>query len=269
VSIVVEGLSKRYWLHAGRPQTFQQALGEMAGALQRGRPFWALRDVSFRVEAGESVAVIGDNGAGKSTLLRLLCGLGRPTSGSTRVLGRVTALLELGAGFHRLLSGRENLYVSAIVSGMRRREVEARFDQIVDFAEVRPFIDEPLRTYSSAMQMRLAFSVAVHVDPSVLIVDEALAVGDLHFQAKCIERIEEFRRRGKTLLLVSHDMDLVRRFSHRAIHLEHGRVAADGPADRVTAAYEASGAHGPAGPAAEGEAGTTEPGASRRPGHGR
>jgi lipopolysaccharide transport system ATP-binding protein len=125
VSIVVEGLSKRYWLHAGRPQTFQQALGEMAGALQRGRPFWALRDVSFRVEAGESVAVIGDNGAGKSTLLRLLCGLGRPTSGSTRVLGRVTALLELGAGFHRLLSGRENLYVSAIVSGMRRREVEA------------------------------------------------------------------------------------------------------------------------------------------------
>lgn len=240
MSIQVEGLGKRYWLRAGTARTFQQALGEVAGAFHRGKPFWALRDVSFRVEAGESVSIIGDNGAGKSTLLRMICGLGRPTTGATRVEGRVTALLELGAGFHRLLSGRENVYVSAIVSGMRRAEVVARFDEIVDFAEVRAFIDQPLRTYSAAMQMRLAFSVAVHVDPNVLIVDEALAVGDLHFQQRCIERIEGFRRQGKTLLLVSHDMELVRRFSHRAIQLDEGRVVADGPAAAVTAAYEAS-----------------------------
>jgi lipopolysaccharide transport system ATP-binding protein len=240
VSIVVRDLSKRYWIHGGAPQTLQHGLGQALGALRRGTPFWALRDVSFEVADGEAVGVIGDNGAGKSTLLRMVCALGRPTKGLTRVDGRVAALLELGAGFHRLLTGRENLYVSAVVSGMRRREVDARFDEIVDFAEVRGFIDEPLRTYSSAMQMRLAFSVAIHVDPSVLIVDEALAVGDLHFQGKCIERIEGFRRQGKTLLLVSHDMDLVRRFARRAILLEHGRVAADGPAEDVTRAYEQS-----------------------------
>ena len=235
--IAVESLSKRYWLRSGGPATLQETLARAFGALRRGRPFWALRDVSFRVADGESVCIVGDNGAGKSTLLRMICGLGRPTSGTARVYGPVAALLELGAGFHPQLTGRENLYVSAIVSGMRRSEVDARLRDIVDFAEVGPFIDQPLRTYSWGMQMRLAFSVAVHVDPSVLIVDEALAVGDSHFQRKCVERIEGFRRDGKTLLLVSHDMDLVRRFCQRAIHLEQGRVVADGPVETVTDAY--------------------------------
>ena len=235
--IVVEGLSKRYWLQGEAPRTFQQALGQLMGAARRSTPFWALHDVSFSVRAGEAVGLIGANGAGKSTLLRLLCGLGRPTSGHSRVSGRVAALLDLGAGFHPNLSGRENVYVSGVVSGLRRAEVAALFDAIVAFAEIGPFIDQPLRTYSAGMQVRLAFAVAVHVDPEVLIVDEALAVGDSHFQQKCLERLDGFRTAGKTLLLVAHDMSLVRSFCDRAIWLRQGRVAADGPADLITNAY--------------------------------
>ena len=240
MSILVEGLSKRYWLRGHAPATFQQALGQMVGALSRGRPFWALHDVSFRVEAGESVGLIGPNGAGKSTLLRLICGLGRPTRGSARVEGKVSALLELGAGFHPQLSGRENLYVSAIVSGMRRAEVDARYREIVAFAGIEEFIDQPLRTYSSGMTVRLAFAVAIHVDPAVLIVDEALAVGDAEFQERSVERIEEFHRRAKTLLIASHDLGLVRRFCQRTLRLDHGRLVADGGVEEVTEAYLAS-----------------------------
>lgn len=241
--IVVNKLSKRYWLRDGAPRTFQQALGQVFCAWRRGTPFWALRDISFCVEPGASVGLIGRNGAGKSTLLRMICGLGRPTCGTARVDGRVAALLELGVGFHPQLTGRENLYVSAVVSGLRRAEVDVRFDEIVQFAEIEPFIDQPLRTYSSGMQVRLAFSVAVHVDPQVLIVDEALAVGDAAFQQKCIERIEGFQRAGKTLLLVSHDMELIRRFCTRAIWLQQGCVIADGPVDNITGAYEDAECH--------------------------
>jgi lipopolysaccharide transport system ATP-binding protein len=238
VSIVVEQLSKRYLLHGAAPRTFQQALGQIVGAMRRGTPFWALRDVSFTIEPGEAVGIVGRNGAGKSTLLRLVCGLGRPTSGRARTTGRVAALLELGVGFHPHLTGRENLYVSAVVAGLRRSEAAARFDAIVRFAEIEPFIDEPLRTYSSGMKMRLAFAVAMHVDPDILIVDEALAVGDGDFQAKCVERIAEFRRAGVTLVLVSHDLQMVQRFCTRALWLQHGQLIADGPAAQVTDAYE-------------------------------
>jgi lipopolysaccharide transport system ATP-binding protein len=235
--IRVEDLSKRYWLRGGRPGTFQQTLGQLAGFLSKRRPFWALRDISFQIQAGESIGLIGPNGAGKSTLLRLICGLGRPTGGRSQVWGRVAALLELGVGFHPHLSGRENLLVSAVISGMKRKEALAMYREIVEFAEIEEFIDQPLRTYSSGMQMRLAFSVAVHVDPDVLIVDEALAVGDAHFQQKCLERIENFRRAGKTLLLVSHDMSLIQRFTSRTIWLENGRLEADGASGEVTGAY--------------------------------
>jgi lipopolysaccharide transport system ATP-binding protein len=238
--IVVEGLSKRYWLQGEAPRTLQQALGQLVGAAQRRTPFWALRDVSFEVRPGESVALVGSNGAGKSTLLRMLCGLGRPTAGRARIAGRVAALLDLGAGFHPTLSGRENVYVSGVVSGLRQAEVRERFDEIVEFAEIGPFIDQPLRTYSAGMQVRLAFAVAMHVDPDVLIVDEALAVGDAHFQHKCLERLERFRSAGKTLLLVAHDMELVRAFCDRAIWLRQGQVVGDGPASTVTAAYMAA-----------------------------
>jgi lipopolysaccharide transport system ATP-binding protein len=235
--ISVQSLGKRYWLRGGRPGTLQQSLGQIAGLLQTRTPFWALQDVSFQVKQGESVGLIGPNGAGKSTLLRLICGLGRPTAGRASVRGRVAALLELGAGFHPHLSGRENLFVSAVVSGMRKKEAAALYDEIVSFAEIEEFIDQPLRTYSSGMQMRLAFSVAVHVNPDVLIVDEALAVGDAHFQQKCLERIERFHQAGKTLLLVSHDMGLIRRFTGRALWLKGGRVASDGPSGEVINAY--------------------------------
>jgi lipopolysaccharide transport system ATP-binding protein len=237
MSIVVERLSKRYWLEQAPAHTFQHLVGQFLRVLERGQPFWALRDVSFAIEPGESVGLIGGNGAGKSTLLRLICNVGRPTSGRVRIDGRVAALLELGAGFHPYLTGRQNLYVTAVVSGLRRREVDALFDDIVDFAEIGPFIDQPLRTYSSGMRMRLAFAVAIHVDPAVLLVDEVLTVGDFAFQAKCAGRIEAFQRQGKTLVLTSHDMDMVRRLCERAIWLERGRLVMDGPADSVVTAY--------------------------------
>jgi lipopolysaccharide transport system ATP-binding protein len=237
MSIIVEQVSKRYWLQESAPRTFQEALGRLFHTLRHGTPFWALRDLSLRVEPGEAVGLIGENGAGKSTLLRLVCGLGRPTSGRTQVDGRVAALLELGTGFHPQLSGRENVYISGVVSGLRRGEVAQRFDDIVNFADIWPFIDQPLRTYSSGMQMRLAFSVAIHVDPSVLIVDEALSVGDAHFQQKCIERVEGFRQAGKTLLIVSHDTGMIRRFCDRAIWLHQGSKVHDGPVDEVLDGY--------------------------------
>lgn len=238
MTVIVENLSKRYWLQGSRPSTFQQALAQIAGSLKRRTAFWALRNVDFDVSSGEAVGIVGHNGAGKSTLLRLICGLGRPTEGRIQVEGRVTALLELGVGFHPLLTGRENLHVSAVVSGLRRAEVDRRYQEIVDFAEIEPFMDQPLRTYSSGMQMRLAFSVAIHVDPDVLIIDEALAVGDSHFQQKCLSRIEGFHQANKTLLIVSHDTGLIRRFCSRALWLHKGCLVADGPADQVTAAYE-------------------------------
>lgn len=237
VAVSVRGLGKRYWLRDAAPATFQQVL--MAVVRGAGsRPFWALRDVSFNVGPGESVAIIGPNGAGKSTLLRLVCGVGRPTTGEVRVKGRVAALLSLGAGFHPHLTGRENLYVSAIVAGLRRRQVKELFDTIVEFAELGDFIDQPLRTYSSGMQMRLGFSVAVHVDPAVMIIDEGLAVGDDHFKRKCLERIESFRRRGKTLLMVTHSMEIVRSFCTRVLWLRRGSVVADGPIDDVLDDYQ-------------------------------
>lgn len=238
VGVSAKELGKRYWIHKPLPPTLQHTLLTMirgAGA----QPFWALQDVSFEVSSGESLGIIGANGAGKSTLLRLICGLGRPTTGEVDVRGRVAALLELGAGFHPYLTGRENLYVGAILGGLRRREATQLFDTIVEFAELREFIDQPLRTYSLGMQMRLAFAVAIHVDPSVIIVDEGLSVGDAHFQRKCLERIREFRNAGKTMIMVSHDMGAIRAFCSRALWLRRGRVVDDGPVERVVPKYEA------------------------------
>jgi lipopolysaccharide transport system ATP-binding protein len=236
--VSVRNLGKRYWLHKALPPTLQDTLLAVvrgAGAT----PFWALQDVSFNLGPGESLGIIGANGAGKSTLLRLMCGLGRPTTGQVDVTGRLAALLELGAGFHPHLTGRDNLYVSAIIGGLRRREVRVLFDEIVDFAELRDFIDQPLRTYSSGMQMRLGFSVAVHVDPAVMIIDEALSVGDGHFQRKCLDRIEAFRRAGKTLVMVSHSMDTIRAFCTRTLWLRRGAVVGDGPTKSIVPQYEA------------------------------
>jgi lipopolysaccharide transport system ATP-binding protein len=196
-----------------------------------------LRGISFEVSAGECVAVVGKNGAGKSTLLSLLARVYKPTSGSIEIGGRVAPLLELGAGFHPDLTGVENMFFNGVVLGLTRKEVAARLDRIIDFAELRHHIDAPVRAYSSGMLARLGFAVAVHVDADVLIVDEVLAVGDYEFEQKCYAKIDEFRASGGTILFVSHQMDAVRRVADRCIWLKDGLIAADGEPEAVIDAY--------------------------------
>ncbi len=200
-------------------------------------PFYALRNVSFRLERGESLAVIGPNGAGKSTLLSLVAGLVPPDHGRVEVNGRIAALLELGSGFHPDLTGEENVRLNASMLGLNRSEVERCFDAIVEFAEMRDFIREPLRTYSTGMIMRLAFSVAVNVDPEILIVDEVLAVGDHAFQEKSFDKIHSFRERGKSILCVSHSGLMITKLCDHAIWLDHGELITHGPVREVYTAY--------------------------------
>ena len=199
--------------------------------------FYALKNVSFRVEPGESLAIVGGNGAGKSTLLSLVARLSLPKEGRVTVKGRVAALLELGSGFHPDLTGRENVHLYASLLGLSRKRTEECFETIVEFSGVGEFIDEPIRTYSSGMVMRLAFSVAVHVDPDILIIDEVLTVGDQSFAAKCFERIWQFKRAGKTLLFVSHVPEMVRQLRDRTLWLDHGEVMLMGTPDEVLRAY--------------------------------
>jgi ABC-type polysaccharide/polyol phosphate transport system ATPase subunit len=203
--------------------------------------FHALRDLSFRVEPGESVALIGHNGAGKSTILNLTTKLCRPDRGTVTVLdGHIAPLLDLGAGFHPDLTGSENVYINASLLGLSRRAVREQYDRIVEFAEIGEFINEPLRTYSTGMSMRLAFSVATSVDPDILIIDEVLGVGDIAFGEKCRDRIMGFRRAGKTILCVSHSNGTLKTLCERAIWLDHGQIVEDGPIGPVVAAYESA-----------------------------
>ena len=202
-------------------------------------PFYALRDVSFAVERGESLGIIGSNGAGKSTLLSLVTGLCPPDQGEVHVEGRLAAVLELGSGFHPDLTGAENLRLNAALLGMPELGVAARYRQIVDFAELHEFIHEPVRTYSAGMTMRLAFSVAIHQDPEVLVLDEVIAVGDQAFQAKCVARMHNFREQRKTILCVSHAPETIRALCDRALWLEHGRVVLEGSPGAVLEAYAA------------------------------
>ena len=204
--------------------------------------FYALKDVSFRLDQGESMAVIGRNGAGKSTLLGLAAGLCEPSEGSVAVRGRVAALLELGSGFHSDLTGLENVRLNASLLGLSRTRTGEVLESIIDFSEIRDFIYDPVRTYSSGMIMRLGFSVAVHVDPDILIIDEVLGVGDQRFQAKCFDRIRQFKQAGKTLLFVSHGGETVRQLCDRAIWLDHGKMLLAGTPAQVLEAYA-----GPAG----------------------
>jgi lipopolysaccharide transport system ATP-binding protein len=194
--------------------------------------------VSFDVHQGEVLGIIGRSGAGKSTLLKILSRITKPTEGSAELRGRVGSLLEVGTGFHPELTGRENVYLNGAILGMRKREIDRRFDEIVDFAEVARFVDTPVKRYSSGMYVRLAFAVAAHLDREILIVDEVLGVGDLAFQQKCLGRMGEVARGGRTVLFVSHQMNQIRRLCHRAIHLEAGRVRAAGPTAEVVGAYE-------------------------------
>jgi ABC-type polysaccharide/polyol phosphate transport system ATPase subunit len=205
--------------------------------LSPSETFPALKGVSFQVPAGQTLGVIGRNGSGKSTALKLVAGITKPTSGTVKVKGRISALIELGAGFHPEISGRENVYINGIMLGLSRREIERRFDEIVDFAELREFIDEPVKNYSSGMYMRLGFAVAIHVDPDVLLVDEVLAVGDEGFTHKCLDKFGEFKRRNKTILLVTHSLGLVERFCDEALWLDQGEKRAQGDPTRVIGAY--------------------------------
>lgn len=197
----------------------------------------ALQDITFDVDKGESFGIIGRNGSGKSTLLKLISGILKPTSGSLAVDGRISALIELGAGFHPEITGRENIYINGIMLGLTRREIDRKFPHIVEFADIGEYLDEPVKTYSSGMYVRLGFAVAVHVDPDILLIDEVLAVGDEEFSQKCIAKIQEMKYRGVTMLFVTHQLDLVRNLCDRALWLDHGEIAGIGDPIRVVDSY--------------------------------
>src|SRR5499425_329974 len=239
-AIALSHVSKVYRRYSGKQfATLKSALLQRSilRDLQPSEAFVALKDVSFSVPKGSTFGVIGRNGSGKSTALKLVAGITKPTSGTVRVDGRISALIELGAGFHPEISGRENVFINGIMLGLTKREIQQRFDDIVDFAELRDFIDAPVKTYSSGMYMRLGFAVAIHVNPDVLLVDEVLAVGDEGFTHKCLDKFAEFRRRNKTILLVTHSLSLVERFCDEALWLDEGHARAHGDPRRVVDAY--------------------------------
>jgi len=259
IAIRVEHLSKQY--HIGRKQEKYRTLrdtlaeafvapfrragrllrGQATGAAELSETIWALRDVSFEVKRGEVIGIIGRNGAGKSTLLKILSRITEPTEGYAEIHGRVGSLLEVGTGFHNELTGRENIYLNGAILGMKRAEIDRKFDEIVAFAEVEKFIDTPVKHYSSGMYLRLAFAVAAHLEPEILLVDEVLAVGDARFQRKCLNKMEEVGQEGRTVLFVSHSMPSITRLCERVILLDEGRIIADGPAHQVVSAYLNSG----------------------------
>ena len=235
-AIAFASVSKTFPMNAQR----LLARGYLSRFLKRAEKqrFVALRNITFRIPPGQTVGVVGSNGAGKSTLLSLVAGLCPPDEGTVTVHGRVAPLLQLGSGFHPDLTGAENLQLNAALLGLSAKKTAESYERIVEFAGIGPFIDQPLRTYSSGMSMRLAFSIAIHVEPDILIIDEVLAVGDQAFQAKCMDKILEFKEQGKTLLFVSHSTGAVQKLCERALWLDHGALLMDGEAAEVAAAYE-------------------------------
>jgi lipopolysaccharide transport system ATP-binding protein len=242
VAVEVRGLGKRFEIgpDQGGYQLMTETLAERVknlGRRPKSREFWALRDIDFEVKRGETFGVIGHNGAGKSTLLKILSRITPPTEGDARLRGRVGALLEVGTGFHPELTGRENVFLNGAILNMSRREIETKFWEIVEFADIGPFIDTPVKRYSSGMQLRLAFSVAAHLEPEILIIDEVLAVGDIAFQEKCLARMEAASAEGRTVLFISHNLTTVRNMCDRAMLLSKGEIAAIGAVPDVIDAY--------------------------------
>ena len=226
-AVDVRSVSKRFRLAHGQYNTVKERIIH-GGRRKNTEDFWALSDVSLTVRQGETVGILGRNGSGKSTLLKCICGVLQPTSGEVAVRGKLAGLLELGAGFQMDLSGRENIYLNGSLLGMSKREVDRAFDAIVDFSELEEFIDGPVKFYSSGMTVRLGFAIAVNVDPEILVIDEVLAVGDERFQRKCIDRVKQFQKEGRTILLVTHAADTVRSICDRGVVLSHGHLIADG-----------------------------------------
>lgn len=241
-------LSKRYEIYKTPRDRLKQLLlplfyGVLGRVTRRQQPqyyreFWALHGISFQIRRGETLGILGRNGSGKSTLLQLICGTLSPSTGAVKVTGRISALLELGSGFNPEYTGRENVFLNGQILGLTRQEIESRYQAIVDFADIGDFIDEPIKTYSSGMVVRLAFSVAVNVEPEIFVVDEALAVGDMPFQIKCFAHLRKLRNSGTSILFVSHDISTIRSFCDRALYLDHGNCLAIGPANDVCRQYE-------------------------------
>lgn len=241
VAVNVEDLGKKFRLYHERNQSIKSAV--MRGRTSVHEDFWALRHTSFEVPEGSTFGLIGSNGSGKSTLMKCLAKIYYPNEGQISSYGKVAALLEVGSGFHPELSGRENIFLNGSILGMSRKSISAKFDQIVEFSGVEEFIDQPVKNYSSGMYVRLGFSVAIHVDPEILVVDEVLAVGDAEFQAKCQQKFKEFKQEGKTVILVSHSMEMVKDMCDQVAWLNRGELVAAGKAKEVIKSYEASFGH--------------------------
>ena len=238
-AIEVKNLSKKFHLWPKGKTTFKSAALDLlrGKGLTRGE-FWALKDVSFAVKRGETLGLIGPNGSGKTTLLQILAGIIYPTSGTVKVNGKVSTLFELGTGFHPELTGRENIFINGAILGLSREEIKAKFDQIVEFSGLKEFLEMPLKHYSSGMVVRLGFSVAIHVNSQILLVDEVFAVGDIAFQEKCLKVFNDYQKKGMTIVFVSHGLETVREYCNRAIFLEKGVIQAIGDADKAVSAYE-------------------------------
>lgn len=234
-AIVVNNLFKEFKLHHDKPQTLKERL--VFGGKDKVEYRRILTDISLEISTGEAVALIGTNGSGKSTLLKLLTGIIYPNKGKISMNGKVTSLLELGAGFHPDFTGRENIYFNASIFGLKKEEIDKRVDEIIEFSELGDYIDSPVRTYSSGMYMRIAFSIAINVDAEILLLDEILAVGDLHFQEKCLNKISDLRDSGKTIVIVSHALDQMRDLCTRGIWIYEGSVKMDGPINEVVDEY--------------------------------
>ncbi len=246
--VKIEALSKRYLIGGLHPgyMTFREMVADtlfapfraLRGMASPAREvLWALKGIDLEVQHGELIGIIGRNGAGKSTLLKILSRITKPTTGRIAIYGRVGSLLEVGTGFHPDLTGRENIFLNGAILGMRRAEIARKFDEIVSFSEIEKFIETPVKWYSSGMYVRLAFSVAAHLEPEVLMMDEVLAVGDAAFQQKCLDKMREIRQQGRTIFFVSHDMPAITRLCQRAILLDRGAIVADGPPQQVVDEY--------------------------------
>lgn len=235
IAVRVDHLGKKFRIYSERNQSLKSAL--MRGRVSKYDQFWALRHLSLEVTKGTTLGLVGGNGSGKSTLLKTLAKIYWPDEGDIEYFGRMSALLEVGSGFHPELTGRENIFLNGSILGMKRKEIEQRYEQIVEFSGVREFIDQPVKNYSSGMYVRLGFSVAIHVEPDILVVDEVLAVGDAAFQAQCFERFRELKRQGTTIILVSHDMEAVNSLCDQVAWIKKGKLQMLGPAKKVTQAY--------------------------------